>query len=289
MNDLAGLVEPLTGARVTAVRRVTGGDINAAYRVELDRPVEPTGAAVVFVKTHPAPPPGLFTAEAGGLAWLADAGAVRVPRVVAVSDAALVLEWIDPGRDSPTTDERLGRELAALHRAGAAAFGHEHDNYVGLVPQDNRALDTWPEFYATRRIEPLIRRAVDGGRLPVAATDLCARLCARLPDRCGPPEPPARLHGDLWSGNRLTAAASGEPVLIDPAAYGGHREIDLAMMRLFGGFSPVVFAAYGEVFPLAPGHEERVELYQLYPLLVHVVLFGGGYAERALTVMRRLG
>jgi fructosamine-3-kinase len=285
-GDLEAIVESSVGTRVVSTSRVGGGDINTAFRVDLDRPLEANGSSSVFVKCQPAPPPGFFAAEARGLEWLASAASLRVPMVIAVTDTTLVLEWIDSGPVTPVSDEQLGRGLASLHRSGATAFGGQDPNYIGLIPQDNTSTSSWPEFYATRRLEPTVRRAVDEGRLPPSATKTLSSLCRRLPDLCGPPEPPARLHGDLWGGNRLTAA-TGEPVLVDPAAYGGHREVDLAMMRLFGGFSPTVFAAYAEAYPLAPGHEERVALYQLYPVLIHVLLFGGAYASQALEIMAR--
>ena len=244
----------------------------------------------LFVKHRPGAIPGMYSAEAAGLAWLAEAGALRTPDVVAVGDERpprfLALELIPRGRPAPGHDEDLGRGLEALHRAGAPAFGLGDDNFIGSLPQPNGAAGSWPEFYGGRRLGPMARAAADAGSLGAGFLAGLERLRARLPDLCGPPEPPARLHGDLWGGNAMTDAA-GDPVLIDPAVYGGHREIDLAMMRLFGGFGPAVFAAYAEAHPLAAGHEDRVELYQLYPVLVHVVLFGGGYARSAERILRR--
>lgn len=228
----------------------------------------------------------MYPAEAAGLAWLAGAGAIRVPGVLHADDAVLALEWITPGRPGPGHDERLGLGLAALHRAGAPSFGLGADGFIGTIPQSNAPLPDWPAFYGERRIAPVARRAHARGLLDAAAMAGVERLIARLPDLCGPPEPPARLHGDLWGGNAM-ADEAGAPVLVDPAAYGGHREVDLAMMRLFGGFSAAVFAAYAEAHPLAPGHEERVDLYQLYPLLVHVALFGAGYVPGVERVLGR--
>jgi fructosamine-3-kinase len=275
---LLAAVEAAAGARAESAEPVAGGDVNRALRVGL------ADGRRVFVKYRPDAPAGMYRAEADGLRWLAEAGALRTPGVVAVGDDApprfLALEWIDRGRAGPGHDEALGRGLAALHRAGAPSFGLAEDNFIGSLPQPNAPRETWPEFYGARRIEPLARRAVDGGALPRRVIGRVERLRARLPDLCGPPEDPARLHGDLWSGNAL-AEAGGAPMLVDPAVYGGHREIDLAMMRLFGGFSDAVFAAYAEAHPPAAGHEDRVELYQLYPVLVHVCMFGGGYARSA--------
>lgn len=275
-------VEPLAaavGCEVRDARRVSGGDIHEAACATLD------DGRRLFVKSHPDPPSGIFAVEARGLRWLADTGALRTPRVVAVHDAPpfLALEWVDPAPHAPGYDEALGRGLAALHRFGAPSFGLGYDSYLATFRQQNTPLASWPRFYAERRLEPLLARAVDAGRASSALRRDMARLLSRMaadPEGvCGPPEPPARLHGDLWSGNVL-CDESGHACLIDPAVYGGHREIDLAMMRLFGGVSESCFAAYAETHPLAPGHAERVALYHLYPLLVHVTLFGGGYVVR---------
>ncbi len=269
------------GAEPLEVRAIAGGDINQAFRVEL------ADGRRVFVKHRADAPAGMFPAEGWGLDWLRVSGGPRIPAVVAVHDEAprfLALEWIDRGTPAADHDETLGRALAALHRTGPASFGLDHDNYIATIPQPNGEAATWADFYWTRRLEPLARRCADEGRLDPAVVARLDRLAGGVPDLCGPAEPPARLHGDLWGGNAIVDDA-GAPVLIDPAVYGGHREVDLAMMRLFGGFSERVFAAYDEAFPLAGGHRDRVALWQLWPLLVHVALFGRGYAgqlERAL-------
>jgi fructosamine-3-kinase len=269
------------GTAVVSGRAVSGGDINHAEELTL------ADGRVVFAKTNPQADPTMFPAEARGLAWLGEAGAVRVPRVLAVSGQApsfLVLERIVPGRRRPDFDEALGRGLASLHRFGAGQFGLDHDNFIGRLPQSNRPAPTWAEFYRSRRIEPQLRLAADGGLASPRMLRAGERLLAAMEELVGPPEPPARLHGDLWGGN-LLADEAGAPCLIDPAVHGGHRELDLAMMRLFGGFGTRVFDAYGEAFPMASGHQQRVPLYQLYFLLVHVNLFGGSYVgsvERAL-------
>lgn len=275
-RDLQAALARTLGAPVERWQRLSGGDVNRAFRIT-------TGAGrELFVKHRPDAPPGMYALEAAGLAWLADAGAVRTPAVVAVGDgdpAFLALEWIAPGAPAADYAERLGRGLAALHASGAPCTGHRHDNYIATLPQSNAAAVDWPEFYWSRRLEPLVRRGRDAGLVTERLAGRFAALARVLPDLCGPPEPPARLHGDLWGGNAIVDAAGG-PVLVDPAVYGGHREVDLAMMRLFGGFSARVFAAYEEAVPLAPGHAHRVGLYQLWPLLVHVNLFGAGYLGR---------
>jgi len=273
-------------SEVVSARPVAGGDINRAYEITL------ADGRRLFAKANARSPWGMFAAEARGLGWLAEAGALRIPRVVAVADPAaaeqfLVLELVASGRPGLDFDERLGRGLAALHRQGAPAFGLDHDNFVGSLPQSNGSAPTWPEFYRARRLEPLLRRAADGGLASSRMRQGFERLFRALDDLCGPPEPPARLHGDLWGGN-LLCDDRGAPCLIDPAVYGGHREIDLAMMRLFGGFGARVFEAYHDATPLAEGHQERVTLYQLYPLMVHVNLFGGGYVGSVESALDRL-
>jgi len=269
-------VEAALGAACKRAAPVAGGDINEAYRVTI------ADGRTVFVKTNDRADPAMFPAEARGLEWLSQARVMRVPKVLAVSrgerPAFLVLEYLEPGSPVADFDERLGRGLAALHRFGAPGFGLDHDNFIGRLPQHNEPAPTWHEFYRERRLLPQLGMASDRGLVPVELHRDFERLFARMDDAVGPAEPPARLHGDLWGGN-LHVDPRGEPCLIDPAVYGGHREVDLAMMRLFGGFSAKTFAAYAEAFPLAAGHEERVALYQLYPLMVHVNLFGGSYVS----------
>lgn len=266
---------------VSSAEAMSGGDINDAWRVTLE------DGRAVFVKTNERADPAMFPREAEGLAWLAEANALRTPEVLATSDAFLALELIKPGRRAAGFDEQLGRGLAALHRAGADGFGFPSDNFIGTLPQDNGREADWPRFYVRRRLEPQLRMAVDRGLASATMRRGLARVFSNIDALTGPSEPPSRLHGDLWGGNCFVDE-NGAPVLIDPAVYGGHREMDLAMMQLFGGFNARVFSAYDEAYPLAPGWRERVPLYQLYPLLVHVNLFGGGYVtsvERALDTL----
>ena len=274
------------GSRVLKARPLSGGDINDAYEVGL------ADGRAVFVKSNVSAPNDMFVAEARGLAWLDEAKALRVPRVLASAGANeltpfLALELIRSAPRASDFDDRLGRGLAALHRHGAQAFGLDHDNYIGRLPQKNTFGVAWPEFYRVRRLGAQLKSAVDSGLASARLRRDFERLFAQLEDLCGPPEPPARLHGDLWGGNLMTDD-KGEPCLIDPAVYGGHREIDLAMMKLFGGFGPRVFAAYKEAWPLADGYRERVALYQLYPLMVHVNLFGGGYVASVEAALAQL-
>lgn len=270
---LRDVLEETLDSKVTRTSALGGGSINEAAEVSL------ADGRRVFVKTHAHPPPGMFSAEARGLRWLDEARAVRVPRVLSVSDtgpAYLALEMISPSRRRGDFDETLGRALAALHAFGAPSFGLDHDNFIGSLNQSNATAPDWPTFYWASRLEPQLRRAVDRGLIGASLRSQLGSLGRTLPELVGPAERPARLHGDLWGGN-LHVDETGAPCLIDPAVYGGHREMDLAMMRLFGGFGPRVFAAYAEAMPLAPGAAGRVSLYQLYPLLVHVNLFGASY------------
>jgi fructosamine-3-kinase len=279
MSALGDAVGAALGAPVASMTVVHGGDVAAAYCVSLD------DGRVVFAKTHPSAPAGFFTTEATGLRWLGDPGAVAVPEVLAVADEPvpmLVLEWIDVGgRRSGAADAAFGRALAALHDAGAPCFGREDRRTTGSRGLPNDPQPTWAAFYATSRLLPLARlaRGVLSDRV-IAALERLAGSLARFDDGA----PPARLHGDLWAGNRLVDVG-GTNWLIDPAAHGGNREFDLAMMRLFGGFGPECFMAYAEAHPLTAGWAERVELHQIAPLVVHAIKFGGGYvaaAERAI-------
>jgi fructosamine-3-kinase len=278
------------------VTRVGGGNINEAFSVTLD-------GGRAFVKTRADAAPGEYAAEAAGLAWLARPGALRTPRVLDVNERYLALEWISGGRLDDAGAEELGHGLAATHAAGAPCFGWEErvgacadpdgepgpggSVWLGSLLLSNAPAPDWPTFYAERRLQPLTALARDRGAISAAAGDALERVCERLGELCGPAERPARLHGDLWSGN-VMADARGCPWLIDPSVYGGHREVDLAMLQLFGVPSARVLPAYDEAAPLADGWRERVELYQLLPLLVHALLFGGSYASAAERVARRL-
>ncbi len=280
--ELLAQVGEALGHPVTLVHGVAGGDINHAALLE-----GPQGT--IFLKWNEAQLPGLFSCEEEGLAALRDAHALKVPRVLGLRDPEsgrpgfLALEYVVAGRQDGAWFEALGRGLAELHRIRARRFGFHQDNYLGSLKQDNGWSDSWVEFLVERRLAPLARLAELGpsvrGRLD--------RLLARL-GQYVPAHPTAsRLHGDLWAGNVL-AGSQGEPVLIDPAVVHGHREVDLAMSELFGGFSPRFHAAYREAWPLEPGYERRRDVYQLLPLLVHVILFGRSYEAQVDSRLRRL-
>jgi fructosamine-3-kinase len=275
-------LETALGSAVLRASALRGGDVAIAYRIEL------ADGRTLFAKAHRSPPREFFITEAVSLRWLREPGVIGVPEVVAVSDAPayLVLEWVDEGRSRPTTERDLATALAALHRAGAPCFGREDRRTTGSRALPNDPCDTWAEFYAERRLRPLARLAAASGALPEASIAQLERVAARLARFGAADEPPARLHGDLWAGNRLVDV-SGRNWLIDPAAHGGHREFDLAMMRLFGGFGADCYAAYEEVAPLADGWQERVALHQIAPLVVHAIKFGGGYVAAATAAIAR--
>ncbi|RZT85318.1 fructosamine-3-kinase [Pseudonocardia sediminis] len=274
MSRPAQVVERLTGARV---RRERG-----ASRFELDD-------GRVAVLKNGASDPGSVAAEAAGLAWIAVPGGPPVPDVLGADDEWLVTTLVETGRPTREHAAELGRRLAVLHDTGADGFGAAPPGgpelaWIGHTRMRNGAdAASWPQWYAEHRVEPYVRAARDAGDLD--DTTVFEQVFARLPELAGPPEPPARLHGDLWSGNVLWGPHYAW--LIDPAAHGGHRETDLAMLDLFGlPHLDAVRDGYRETSPLADGWEARIPLHQLFPLLVHTVLFGGGYAGQAVAAAR---
>ena len=238
---------------------------------------------------QPGGPPESTLPEGTDSSGASAVGCPQVPAVLGFDDEWLVMELVPAGRPSAAAAEEFGRALTALHRAGAARFGvappgGPADAWIGLAPMRNVAGARWPEWFAEHRVLPYLRTAVDQGVLhdpaPIEA------VCARIGELAGPHEPPARLHGDLWNGNVLWA---DQVWLIDPAAHGGHRETDLAMLHLFGcPHLERIVAAYHDSDPLADGWRERIPLHQLFPLLVHTVLFGGGYGAQAVAAARSL-
>ncbi|MER7011465.1 fructosamine kinase family protein [Saccharopolyspora sp. NPDC000359] len=283
-DEAQSAVAALTGRAPVEVRQLGGGDTAAAFAVRLD------DGTAVFAKTAPETMPGAIAAEAASLAWLAEPGVVAVPEVLGHSERWLVTAHIAESAPTAAAAERLGRGLAELHATGAPAFGAPPpggpaDAWIGLAPMRNDPEPDWPTFYAAHRIEPYLRRAVDDGTLSASDSAVISRVCADIDRLAGPAEAPARLHGDLWSGNVHWAA--DQAWLIDPAAHGGHRETDLAMLHLFGcPHLERVVAAYQEVHPLAADWRDRIPLHQLFPLLVHAVLFGSGYAAQAVRAAR---
>ncbi|WP_158885493.1 fructosamine kinase family protein [Amycolatopsis anabasis] len=277
-------VERLRGVPVSGVRQA-GGSVFLVTLADHDVVIAKRGAGA-----------GATAAEAAGLRWLGEHGDVPVPRVHTRDDEWLVLQYVPAGPSTRAAAEEFGRGLAALHRRGAPAFGcpppgGPADAWMGLAPMRNEPCGDWAEFYAAHRIEPYVRMCADQGLFGTEEVAVFDELCARLPELAGPPEPPARLHGDAWSGN-VHWAGDGRVWLIDPAAHGGHREGDLAMLQLFG--TPHVariLGAYAEAAadagtPLAAGWRDRTGLHQLFPILVHAAVFGGSYAGQALSAAR---
>jgi len=307
----ATAVGPATAARLTrlldcdlAAARSLGGQHGVRhYRLELadgrvafaklhnsrsvgNGPVASSAAhrAAAGQRTADQDPAG-FVAEAAGLRWLAAAEAVPVPAVMAYDASCLIIEWIEGGSPSQAAAVRFGRELAGLHAAGAGRFGAPGPGTIAGLPLPDENADGWPDWYAASRVLPYARMARDAGTLTRADVALIESACARLPELAGPAEPPSRIHGDCWSGNVLWSGGRGW--LIDPAAHGGHRETDLAMLALFGApYLAEIVAAYQEAAPLADGWRDRVPIHQLHPLLVHVCLFGSSYRDAALGAAR---
>jgi fructosamine-3-kinase len=219
-----------------------------------------------------------FAAEANGLRWLREPGAVPVPEVFAAGPAALVISMITPGQATPEAAFRFGAELARLHAAGADTFGAPWRGFIASLPLDNTEESRWPDWYASRRLLPYLRLATDSGALGSQEARLTEAVMDRIGALAGPAEPPSRIHGDCWAGNVLWSGGRGW--LIDPAAHGGHRETDLAMLALFGApHLDRIMAGYNDTVPLAAGWRARVPLHQLHPLLVHACLFGASYRD----------
>ncbi len=256
---------------------VDGGSICHTSRLTFD------DGESIFTKSWPEAggraPDGFFAAEANGLRWLAETGTVAVPEVLVDTPDLLGMAWIEHGQPSAAAAEEFGRALAGLHRAGAAAFGAPWPGFHGSAPMDNTPHPgPWHEWYGERRLAVYLRLSVDRGALEPADTARVERVLAGL-DRVGGDEPPARIHGDLWTGNLLWGA-DGRCRVVDPAAHGGHRETDLAYLRLWGGapFLDRILAAYAEAWPPAAGWADRVPLHQLSMYLLHTALFGAAFA-----------
>jgi fructosamine-3-kinase len=265
---------------------VPGGNICVASRLTLD------DGTSIFAKSWPGSaggprPDGFFETEASGLRWLREADAVPVPEVLVALPELLALEWVEPGSPSPRAAERLGRDLAALHRAGAPAFGGDRPGFIGALHLDNTpSSGPWAGWFAERRLTPYLRLSTDNGALSAPDVALVERVIAGI-DGYGGQEPPARIHGDLWPGNVLWSAQD-RAWLVDPAAHGGHRETDLAHLSLFGGAPHLdrIRSAYAEVWPLADGWQARLPLHQLHLLLVHTALFGAAFSDAVRTAAR---
>jgi fructosamine-3-kinase len=275
LSKIESSVSSARGKAVTiqSATPLGGGDINKAFRLS-------TSSGPFFMKFNSASRyPGMFEKEAAGLHLLGATGEIRVPTVIthgqAGDDIFLVLEHLNSSSRKATFWSDFGTALARMHRHTSDSFGLDHDNYMGSIPQSNRKHLNWADFFTLERLEPMVRMARNDGFLIRDSISAFDRLYRRLPD-IFPGEPPALIHGDLWTGNHMVDE-HGNACLIDPAVHYGHREMDIAMSRLFGSFAPEFYEAYHAGYPLEKGWRERVDICNLYPLLVHVNLFGEGY------------
>ena len=280
-EDFAARIGALAGVPVAGVREV---GLRHGFR-QLSGTL--TDGRAFFVKAAAGGgAPDAFAAEANGLRWLARAGAVPVPAVLGADERTLVIELLPPGQPKPGGARDFGAALARMHAAGAPGFGAPWPGYIASLPLDNTQLDKdWGSWYAQRRLVPYLRQARDGGALSAADARPVEAVIERIGELAGPPERPSRIHGDLWSGNLLWPRGHG--ALIDPAAHGGHRETDLAMLALFGApYLEEILRGYAETAPLADGWRSRVPLHQLHPLLVHACLFGSEYTSQVTAAAR---
>ena len=281
IEKLAGIYG--SSVRLAGSKSVGGGCINSAVKIS-------TSVGDFFLKWNASAPAELFLKEAFGLNEMRLAGSsLVIPEVIwskEVDDfpGLLLMEYLQPASHASGMDEQLGRGIAQLHRKTASAFGFHHSNYCGITLQDNTWTDNWPEFYAQRRIWSLVERICKSRGMSLEELKIYEKLVSRMPDLLPHQTTPSLIHGDLWSGNYMYTANG--PALIDPACYYADREMELGMMKLFGGFSSRVWEAYQEEFPLSEGWQQRNRLYQLYHVLNHYLLFGGSYGKQALEIAR---
>ncbi|MEQ8524081.1 fructosamine kinase family protein [Gracilimonas sp.] len=265
---------------IQSLQSVHGGDINQAAKILLDDGKE------LFVKWNSSAPENMFEAEAKGLQLLNSADTdLQIPSPVLIKEDFLVLDWIEEGGGKQHSARDFGKELAKLHKQTANHFGLDHNNYIGKLSQSNSRHSNWADFFALERIEPQVRMGIESGKLTRTILKSVEGLYKKL-GSVFPAEKPALLHGDLWSGNYMFTK-NGNASIYDPAVYYGHREMDLAMTRLFGGFSANFYDGYNEEFPLEGGFDSRVNICNLYPILVHANLFGGSYCRQAENIINR--
>lgn len=269
--------------RVTGFHPVSGGCINAAGRLDTDQ-------GPFFIKWNSATAyPGMFAAEQAGMEALYAPQVIRVPQMIGVGEAGgeafLIMEWLESAPQQSGFFTLFGQQLAALHRHTHIAYGFAQDNYIGSLPQSNTWQTDWVTFMIEERFEPQLQHARNDGFFDRTTVQQFERLYKALPDLL-PDEPPSLLHGDLWSGNYLVGP-EGEPCLVDPAVYYGHREMEIAFTGLFGGYPASFYHAYEAAWPLTPGFADRKDIYHLYPLLVHVNLFGSSYVGSVQSIIRQ--
>lgn len=275
LSDIQRTINAIAGnlAKITSVNPVSGGDINKAYHLQ-------TPGDSYFLKFNFAERfPGMFQTEASGLRLLEKPGTPRVPKVFESGESGkhswLLLEYISQGGQGKNFWDDFGFSLAQLHKNSIEAFGLDYDNYIGSLPQSNKRHKTWNEFFIEERLEKLLAMSRNKGLVDRTLVRMFESLYKAIPS-IFPSEPPSLLHGDLWSGNFM-CDAHGNACIIDPSPYYGFREMDIAMSKLFGGFASRFYEAYHDQFPMSPGWQSRIEICNLYPLLVHVNLFGGAY------------
>lgn len=285
-RKLARQIESCPAIDVSVIYKatpVTGGSINTCYLLDSD-------GAPLFLKVNKRGQyPDLFEREASSLSQLKSTQSLLVPDVLLVEyldDVAyIVMEYLEKGPPKANSWEQLGSGLAQMHRTTTDRFGFWEDNYMGSLPQHNAWHDNWQSFFAEQRLQVQVKLAVDSGLLDNELQQAFTRLYKQLPSILTN-EPPALVHGDLWSGNYMFAS-EGRPAIFDPAAYFGNREVDIAMSRLFGGFDERFYNAYFESYPIDAGLEERIDIYNLYPLLVHLNLFGRSYLADIRAILKR--
>jgi protein-ribulosamine 3-kinase len=282
MNNLSIIIAE-TGLQPERIERIQGGDINEAYCLI-------TSTEKFFLKVNNnASHPLMFEKEAHGLELLRKNSTIIVPKIIKhgfISDQQyLLLEWLEKGSPQKNMWERFGGGLALMHQQPQQYFGLNEDNYIGTRQQCNQRAEDWQTFYTEFRIMPLVRSLCDSQIYSLNDIKKAASLCSKF-EKIFPQEPPSLLHGDLWGGNYLIHA-SGHAAIYDPAVYFGHREMDIGMTKLFGGFDQRFYAAYNEIYPLEKEWEKRLPLTQLYPLLVHASLFGGHYISEAREMIRQ--
>ena len=278
-DHIKDTIQKELNGEITSSNNVHGGDINQAAKVSLD------SGDTFFVKWNNSAPDNMFETEAKGLQQLAEANTeLIIPEVHLQKDDFLVLGWVEEGGGKDNSAFNFGVELAKQHKSTSDRFGLDHDNFIGRLKQSNTPHSNWADFFAIERIEPQIKMGIESGKLARTlfkdVEGFYKKLGAIFPNE------PSLIHGDLWSGNYMFTR-TGKASIYDPAVYYGHREMDLAMTRLFGGFSANFYEGYNSEFPLAGGFDSRVSICNLYPILVHANLFGGSYCRQAENIIKR--
>ncbi len=283
MEEILAHISHVLGEKITSHRPVSGGDISSAYLLQ-------GSGRRYFLKVHGSPSAKqMFIAEQQGLQAIEATGTIAVPHVHIVDSLGgksfLLMDFVESRRPGESDFRRFGRELAQLHQCTRSCFGFGSDNFIGSLPQSNHSCDNWADFYWKERIAPQLKMACDRRLLQhgeIPSSEMALELFSELFGEVKP----SLLHGDLWGGN-YPIAADGTPYLIDPATYYGHSMVDIAMSRLFGGFATPFYDAYHEIIPLPENERSQIDLYQLYYLLVHLNLFGGGYLSSVTAILRR--